>query len=169
MKLGFSFVVYPSLILTYAGETAYLVKHPENIMDAYYSSVPNPVYWPMFVISTLAAVVASQSMISACFSIVKQSLALGCFPGVDIVHTSSKHQGQVYSPQINYILLILTVALVVGFRGGVELANAYGTTSAPNISLKNIYTLSTGKVYNSNMFSTIHNQNCVRVFGLAVD
>ncbi|KAG6387753.1 hypothetical protein SASPL_152945 [Salvia splendens] len=119
IQLGFSFVVYP-----YAGETAYLVKYPENITDAYYSSLPNPVYWPMFVISTLAAVVASQSMISACFSIVKQSLALACFPRVYIIHTSSKHQGQVYSPEINYILLILTVALVVGFKGGVELANA---------------------------------------------
>lgn len=119
-------MVYPSLVLTYAGETAYLVKHPENISDAYYSSLPESVYWPMFVISTLAAVVASQSMISACFSIVKQSLALGCFPRVNIIHTSSKHEGQVYSPEINYILMLLTVGLVVGFKGGVELANAYG-------------------------------------------
>ncbi|CAI9762461.1 unnamed protein product [Fraxinus pennsylvanica] len=126
IQLGFSFVVYPSLIITYAGETAYLVKHPEKISDAYYSSLPDPVYWPMFVISTLAAVVASQSMISASFSIVKQSLALGCFPRVNIIHTSSKHEGQVYSPEINYILLILTVGLVLGFKGGVELANAYG-------------------------------------------
>ncbi|KAH6760526.1 hypothetical protein C2S52_008990 [Perilla frutescens var. hirtella] len=126
IQLGFGLVVYPSLILTYAGETAYLVKHPENITDAYYSSVPSQVYWPMFVISTLAAVVASQSMISASFSIVKQSLALGCFPRVTIIHTSSSHQGQVYSPEINYILMILTVGLVVGFKGGVELANAYG-------------------------------------------
>ncbi|XP_047965619.1 potassium transporter 26-like [Salvia hispanica] len=126
IQFGFSFVVYPSLIVTYAGQTAYLMKHPENIVDAYYSSVPNPVYWPMFVISTLAAVVSSQSMISACFSIVKQSLELDCFPRVSIIHTSSKHQGQVYSPEINYILMILTVGLVVGFKGGVELANAYG-------------------------------------------
>ncbi|KAL2550621.1 Potassium transporter 5 [Forsythia ovata] len=126
IQLGFSFVVYPALILTYAGETAYLVKHPEKISDAYYSSLPDPVYWPMFVISTLAAVVASQSMISASFSIVKQSLTLGCFPRVNIIHTSSKHEGQVYSPEINYFLMILTVGLVVGFKGGVELANAYG-------------------------------------------
>ncbi|XP_022887054.1 potassium transporter 26-like [Olea europaea var. sylvestris] len=126
IQLGFSFVVYPSLIISYAGETAYLVKHPEKISDAYYSSLPDPVYWPMFVISTLAAVVASQSMISASFSIVKQSLAFGCFPQVNIIHTSSKHEGQVYSPEINYILMILTVGLVLGFKGGVELANAYG-------------------------------------------
>ncbi|XP_073306413.1 potassium transporter 26-like [Primulina huaijiensis] len=126
IQLAFSLVVYPSLILTYAGETAYLVKNPEKITDAYYSSLPNRVYWPMFVISTLAAIVASQSMISASFSIVKQSLALGCFPRVNIIHTSSKHEGQVYSPEINYFLMLLTVGLVVGFKGGVQLANAYG-------------------------------------------
>ncbi|KAL0400633.1 UNVERIFIED_CONTAM: Potassium transporter 26 [Sesamum latifolium] len=99
IQIGFSLVVYPALVITYAGETAYLVKNPEKITDAYYSSLPEPVYWPMFVISTLAAVVSSQSMISAC---------------------------QVYAPEINYILMILTVGLVVGFKGGVELANAYG-------------------------------------------
>ncbi|KAK6135337.1 hypothetical protein DH2020_030925 [Rehmannia glutinosa] len=126
IQLGFSFVVYPSLVLTYAGETAYLVKNPEKISDAYYSSLPDSVYWPMFVVSTLAAVVSSQSMISASFSIVKQSLNLGCFPRVNIIHTSSKHEGQVYSPEINCILMILTVGLVIGFKGGVELANAYG-------------------------------------------
>ncbi|KAG5600716.1 hypothetical protein H5410_032086 [Solanum commersonii] len=126
IQLAFSFVVYPSLVLSYAGETAYLVRYPENINSAYYSSLPKPVYWPMFVISTLAAVVASQSMISATFSIVKQSLALGCFPRVNIIHTSSKHEGQIYSPEVNYILMILCVTLVLGFKGGVELANAYG-------------------------------------------
>ncbi|CAI9092363.1 OLC1v1027580C1 [Oldenlandia corymbosa var. corymbosa] len=126
IQWGFTFMVYPALILSYAGETAYLIKHPEKINNAYYSSIPRPVYWPMFIISTLAAIVASQSMISASFSIVKQSLALGCFPRVRMIHTSSKFGGQVYSPEINYILMILCVGLVVGFKGGVALANAYG-------------------------------------------
>lgn len=129
MQWAFAFVVYPALILTYAGETAYLTRYPEKISNAYYSSLPRPVYWPMFVISTLAAIVASQSMISATFSIVKQSLALGCFPRVNVLHTSSEHQGQVYSPEINYALMILCVVLVIGFKGGVALANAYGKLS----------------------------------------
>lgn len=129
LQLGFCFVVYPALVITYAGETAYLVRYPEKITNAYYSSIPEVVYWPMFGISTLAAIVASQSMISACFSIVKQSLSLECFPRVKIVHTSSKHEGQVYCPEINYILMVLCVGLVVGFKGGVELANAYGKYS----------------------------------------
>lgn len=126
LQLATSFIVYPAMIITYAGEAAYLVKYPDKISTAYYSSIPKPVYWPMFVISTLAAIVASQSMISATFSIIKQSIALNCFPRVKIVHTSSKHEGQVYCPEINYVLMVICVALVVGFRGGVELANAYG-------------------------------------------
>ncbi|KAA8540002.1 hypothetical protein F0562_026694 [Nyssa sinensis] len=126
IQLAFSSFVYPALILTYAGETAFLIKHPDKIRDAYYSSLPDSVYWPMFVLSTLAAIVSSQSMISASFSIVKQSLALGCFPRVNMLHTSSKHEGQVYSPEINYVLMILCVTLVIGFKGGAELGNAYG-------------------------------------------
>ncbi|KAK3026442.1 hypothetical protein RJ639_041852 [Escallonia herrerae] len=124
--VAFSFVVYPAMVLSYAGQTAYLIKNPSQIVNAYYSSIPVPIYWPMFVISYLAALVSSQSMISASFSIVKQSIPLGFFPRVNIIHTSSKHEGQVYSPEINYILMILCIGLVIGFKGGVELANAYG-------------------------------------------
>ncbi|KAF5947568.1 hypothetical protein HYC85_013525, partial [Camellia sinensis] len=126
IQLAFSSFVYPALVITYAGEAAYLIKHPHRMGNAFYSSIPEPVYWPMFVVSTLAAIVASQSMISATFSIVKQSLALGCFPRVNMVHTSSKHEGQVYSPEINYTLMIICIALVVGFQDGVQLGNAFG-------------------------------------------
>ncbi|XP_052186691.1 potassium transporter 26-like [Diospyros lotus] len=126
IQLAFTSFVYPALVLTYAGEAAYLVKNPTRIREAYYSSIPDRLYWPMFVVATLSAVVASQSMISASFSIIKQSLALGCFPRVTMLHTSSKHEGQVYSPEINFILMILCVTLVVGFKGGIELSNAYG-------------------------------------------
>ncbi|KZV33455.1 potassium transporter 26-like, partial [Dorcoceras hygrometricum] len=126
IQIAFSAFVYPSLVLCYAGEAAYLIQNPEKLSTAYYSSIPTPVYWPMFVIATLSAVVASQSMISATFSIVKQSLALGCFPRVNMLHTSSKHEGQVYSPEVNFILGILCIALVVGFKQGVEIGNAYG-------------------------------------------
>ncbi|KAL6972041.1 Potassium transporter [Sarracenia purpurea var. burkii] len=126
IQLAFVYFVYPSMVITYAGEAAYLTKYPDQIGNAFYNSIPKPVYWPMFVISTLASVVSSQSMISASFSIVKQSLALGCFPRVNMIHTSTEHEGQVYSPEINYILMVICIALVVGFKGGVQLANAYG-------------------------------------------
>ncbi|XP_073044420.1 potassium transporter 26-like isoform X2 [Primulina eburnea] len=126
IQLAFSTFVYPSLVLCYAGEAAYLIQNPEKLSTAYYSSIPTPVYWPMFVIANLSAVVASQSMITATFSIVKQSLALGCFPRVNMFHTSSTHEGQVYSPEVNFIVGILCIALVVGFKQGVQIGNAYG-------------------------------------------
>mgnify|MGYP004708086007 CR=1 FL=1 len=126
LQLAFSFFVYPSLVLCYAGEVAFLSKHPDALTNAFYSSIPKTVYWPMFVLATLAATIASQSMISASFSIVKQSLALGCFPRVNIKQTSPKHAGQIYSPEINYILMIICIALVLRFKQGVEIGNAYG-------------------------------------------
>lgn len=126
IQIAFSFIVYPSLILTYAGEAAYLIKHPSHLDDAFFKSTPRPVFWPMFVISTLAAIVASQALISATFSIIKQSVALGCFPRVRIIHTSNKQEGQIYSPEVNYCLMILCIAVVLGFRSGTQIGNAFG-------------------------------------------
>ncbi|XP_052180732.1 potassium transporter 26-like [Diospyros lotus] len=124
--LAFSTFVYPVLVFTYGGQIPYLIKHPDQISTAFYNAIPKPVYWPMFVVATLAATVASQAMVSASYSVVKQSLALGCFPRVNVKHTSSKHEGQVYLPEINYILVIICISLVVGFRDGVQIGNAYG-------------------------------------------
>ncbi|KAK1259170.1 Potassium transporter 26 [Acorus gramineus] len=126
IQVAFSAMVYPSLIITYAGEAAYLIKNPENISTTFYSSIPEPLFWPMFVVSTLAAVVASQALISASFSIIRQSVALGCFPRVNIIHTSSKHEGQVYTPEVNYFLMIACILIVVGFKGGPQIGNAFG-------------------------------------------
>lgn len=80
----------------------------------------------MFVVAVLAAIIASQALISASFSIIQQSLSLGCFPRVKIVHTSSKYEGQVYIPEINYILMLACVGLTLGFKDPVKIGNAYG-------------------------------------------
>ncbi|KAL3509495.1 hypothetical protein ACH5RR_028896 [Cinchona calisaya] len=126
IQLAFACFVYPSMVISYAGEVAYLTRHPDHIPTAYYSAIPKPVYWPMFVLATLAATIASQSMISATFSVVKQSLALGCFPRVNIKQTSSKHEGQIYCPEINYAVMVICIGLVLVFKTGVEIGNAYG-------------------------------------------
>ncbi len=86
-------------------------------------------YWPMFVLATLAAIIASQAIISATFSIVKQSVALGCFPRVKIVHTSDQFQGQIYIPEINWLLMILCLVITAGFRDTRQIGNAYGILS----------------------------------------
>ncbi|KAK8946183.1 Potassium transporter 26 [Platanthera guangdongensis] len=126
IAISYSLAVYPALILAYSGEAAFLIKNPDKLSTAFYSSVPEPIFWPMFVVATLAAVVASQALISASFSIIRQSIALGCFPRVTMIHTSGKHEGQVYSPEVNYFLMVLCILITVGFDGGAEIGNAFG-------------------------------------------
>lgn len=80
----------------------------------------------MLVVAILASIIASQAMISGTFSIIQQSLALGCFPRVKIVHTSTKYEGQVYIPEINYLLMLACVGVALGFRTTDSIGNAYG-------------------------------------------
>jgi len=88
--------------------------------------VAGPVFWPVFVIATMAAIVGSQATITATFSIIKQCHALGCFPRVKVVHTSKHIFGQIYIPEINWILMVLTLAVTIGFQDITLIGNAYG-------------------------------------------
>ncbi|KAF4356933.1 hypothetical protein G4B88_030295 [Cannabis sativa] len=126
IRISTCFITYPAIILAYAGQSAFLRKHPDLVSDIFYKSIPGPMYWPMFVVAILAAIIASQSLISGTFSIVQQSLSMGCFPRVKIIHTSATHKGQVYIPEINYLLMVACVAVTLGFKTGVQLGNAYG-------------------------------------------
>lgn len=129
IKIAFTFVVYPSLILAYMGQAAYLSMHHVHESEyriGFYVSVPERLRWPVLVIAILAAVVGSQAIITGTFSIIKQCNALGCFPRVKIVHTSSKIHGQIYIPEINWILMLLCLALTIGFRDTNRLGNASG-------------------------------------------
>ncbi|KAF9597978.1 hypothetical protein IFM89_023463 [Coptis chinensis] len=89
-------------------------------------SITEPVFWPVFVVATLAAIVGSQAVISATFSMVSQCCALNCFPRVKIVHTSSKIFGQIYIPEINWILMCLCLAVTIGLRDTNMMGHAYG-------------------------------------------
>lgn len=84
------------------------------------------IYWPVFVVATAAAIVASQATISATFSIIKQALAHGCFPRVKVVYTSKKFLGQIYIPDINWVLMVLCIAVTAGFEEQSQIGNAYG-------------------------------------------
>jgi len=86
----------------------------------------DPLYSPTFVLAILATIVASQAMISGTFSMVQQSLSLGCFPRVKIVHTSAKYEGQVYIPEVNYLLMLACIGVTLGFRSTAKIGNAYG-------------------------------------------
>lgn len=126
IRLAFTFFVYPCLVVQYMGQAAYLSKNLDKIPSSFYDSIPEPVFWPVFVVATLSAIVGSQAIITATFSIVKQCHSLGCFPRVKVVHTSRHIYGQIYIPEINWILMILTLAITIGFRDTTLIGNAYG-------------------------------------------
>jgi K+ transporter len=84
----------------------------------------------MFVVATVAAIIASQSMISATFSIIEQSLALGCFPTVKVIHTSPKFMGQVYIPEANWILMLMCIFIIAFFKTTAFIGNAFGNSTA---------------------------------------
>ncbi|KAI3923923.1 hypothetical protein MKW98_012712 [Papaver atlanticum] len=127
VQLAFTVLVFPCLLLAYIGQAAYIIKNQDHVIDAFYRSIPESIYWPVFIIATGAAIVASQATISAAFSIIKQALALGCFPRVKVVHTSKIILGQIYIPDINWILMLMCIAVTVGFRNQSQIGNAYGT------------------------------------------
>ncbi|GAA0157050.1 transporter [Lithospermum erythrorhizon] len=129
IKIAFTSMVYPALVLAYMGQAAYLSQHHEMESDyhiGFYVSVPESLRWPVLVIAVLAAVVGSQAIITGTFSIIKQCSSLGCFPNVKTVHTSSKVHGQIYIPEINWILMVLCLAVTIGFRDTKRMGNASG-------------------------------------------
>ncbi|MBA0742969.1 hypothetical protein Gogos_005694, partial [Gossypium gossypioides] len=126
IQISMCSVTYPALIMAYTGQASFLRKHQSLVSDTFFKSIPHSLYWPMFVVAVAAAIIASQAMISGTFSIIQQSLSLGCFPRVKIVHTSAKYEGQVYIPEMNYLLMIACVGVTLGFRTTEKIGNAYG-------------------------------------------
>ena len=127
IRLGWFFVVYPSLILSYLGQGAFLISGSEIINNnIFFSMVPKLTLAPMIILATCATVIASQALISGVFSLASQGVAFGLIPRLKIIHTHKKHEGQIYIPAINWALFIGCAALVIGFKSSSNLAAAYG-------------------------------------------
>ncbi|HET7023929.1 MAG TPA: potassium transporter Kup [Gemmatimonadales bacterium] len=126
IRFAWMVLVLPALLLNYFGQSANLLVHPDAIRNPFYALVPDWALYPMIVVATLAAIVASQALISGAFSLTRQAVQLGYAPRVTIVHTSSTEIGQIYIPEVNSALAVACVALVLGFRSSSALAAAYG-------------------------------------------
>ncbi|KAB1203080.1 Potassium transporter 5 [Morella rubra] len=126
IQISMCCITYPALILAYTGQASFLRKHNDLVSDTFYKSIPGSLFWPTFVVAIMAAVIASQAMISGTFSIIQQSLSLGCFPRVKVVHTSTKYEGQIFIPEVNYILMVGCVAVTLAYRTTTKIGNAYG-------------------------------------------
>jgi len=121
----FSFVL-PALLLNYFGQCALLMRQPDAAHNPFYLLAPNWALVPMVILSTAAAIIASQAVISGAFSLTRQAVQLGYLPRLEILHTSEKEIGQIYIPAVNWMLLVAIILLVLGFRNSGNLAAAYG-------------------------------------------
>ncbi len=118
--------VLPSLLLNYFGQGALLLFHPAEAHHPFYATVPSWAVVPMVILATFATIIASQAVITGVFSLTRQAIQMGYLPRLKVVHTSSRHFGQIYVPQVNRLLMIATLGLVLGFQTSSKLAAAYG-------------------------------------------
>lgn len=119
-------VVFPSLVLNYAGQGALLLSRPDAIANPFFQMAPTWAILPMIVLATVATVIASQAVISGVFSIARQAVQLGYLPRFEILHTSAREIGQIYIPALNWLLLGAIIVLVLTFKSSSNLASAYG-------------------------------------------
>ena len=126
IQTGWFAFVFPALLLNYFGQGALLLGHPGTVENLFYKLAPAWALYPMVMLATAATVIASQAVISGAFSLTRQAVQLGYCPRLAIVHTSQEQIGQVYVPSVNWLLMLGTVGLVLGFRHSGSLAAAYG-------------------------------------------
>jgi KUP system potassium uptake protein len=126
IRAAWFLIVFPSLALNYLGQGALLLMHPDAISNPFFQQLGAWSVYPLVVLSTLAAVIASQATISGTFSMTKQAIALGLLPRMRVMHTSATEIGQIYIPAVNWIQLVVVLLAVIGFGSSDKLAGAYG-------------------------------------------
>src|ERR1700729_3779813 len=126
IKLAWFAIVFPSLILNYAGQAALVLEGAPTDGNIFFRLCPEILLLPLIVLATIATIIASQSIITGAFSMTRQAIQLGWLPRLRIKQTSSEGYGQIYVGVVNWLLMIVTVALTVGFGKSDNLAAAYG-------------------------------------------
>ena len=126
IRLAWSAVVLPALVLNYLGQGAFIIAHPEAVDNPFFLMLPSWGLVPLVLLATVVAVIASQAVITGAFSIAQQAIALGLFPRMSITHTSETELGQIYVAQINWLIMFGVILLVLVFKTSSNLASAYG-------------------------------------------
>ncbi|TKV92758.1 hypothetical protein SEVIR_9G181400v4 [Setaria viridis] len=126
IQLSFGFGLVPSVLLAYIGQAAYLRMHLEDVANSFYRSTPISLFWPTFILAIAASIIGSQAMISCAFATISHSQTLGCFPRVKILHTSRQYSGQLYIPEVNYLLCLGACLVTIGFKTTVIIGEAHG-------------------------------------------
>jgi KUP system potassium uptake protein len=130
IRLDWFALVMPALILNYFGQAALVLGDPAAASNPFFFLFPGWSLLPIVLLTTAATIIASQAVIAGAFALVQQAIQLGVLPRLDVLQTSDERLGQVYVPQVNWLLAICVLALVFGFRSSDSLANAYGIAVA---------------------------------------
>ncbi len=126
IRLAWLAMVFPCLLVNYFGQGALLMSNPAARENPFYSLAPTVLQYPLLILATMAAIIASQALISGAFSLTQQSVQLGYTPRVTIVHTSAQQSGQIYIPEVNTLLAVGTILVVLGFQSSSAVGAAYG-------------------------------------------
>jgi KUP system potassium uptake protein len=126
IRLAWFWLVFPALLLNYFGQGALVLRDPAAVANPFYLLAPRALLYPLIAVATIAAVIASQALISGAFSLTQQCVQLGYAPRVTIVHTSAREAGQIYIPEVNAALMISCLLVVIGFQNSSALGAAYG-------------------------------------------
>jgi KUP system potassium uptake protein len=138
IRMAWYCIVLPALILNYAGQVANFIETPDLTSNPFFKLAPPWAVYPLVGLATLATIIASQAIITGSFSMTRQAMQLGWFPGIRIAQTSADQYGQIYVPFVNWTMMILTVALTAGFGSSERLAGAYGTAVSTTMVLTTI-------------------------------
>ena len=139
IRTAWLWIVFPCLMLGYFGQAAHVLRNPESAANPLFSMVPQgPATIALVILSSMAAVIASQALISGSFSLTRQAMQLGFFPRFNVKHTAHDVEGQIYIPRINYFLGIGCVVLVLLFRESTKLAAAYGIAVSGTMAITSV-------------------------------
>ncbi len=126
IRLAWSAVVFPSLVLNYAGQAALVLAGAPTDGNIFYRLCPRVLLVPLVLLATVATIIASQSIITGAFSMTRQAIQLGWLPRLQITQTSAEGYGQIYVGPVNWLLMMVTIGLTIGFGKSDNLAAAYG-------------------------------------------
>ena len=140
IRIAWYCIVMPALVINYFGQGAMLLLRPENVKNPFYLMAPPWAQVPLLVLATAAAVIASQALISAAFSVTKQAIQLGLLPRMAIQHTSVRDTGQIYVPFVNWGLFVFIVLAVVMFKTSAALGSAYGIAVTMDMTITTVMT-----------------------------
>ena len=135
IRLAWFALVLPALLLSYAGQTALLLENPALEGNPFFKLAPDWAIVPFVILATVATIIASQAIITGAFSLTRQAMQLGWFPGLVIRQTSDEEYGQIYVPLVNWAMMVCTLALTYGFGSSDRLAGAYGTAVSTTMLL----------------------------------